>query len=239
MGFPPLQVQIPNFGLPAYSPPNWSQVNTTSILVPATSAAGPTLLVFDVVARLEHRQEVTKTSHPIQTGANITDHSYIEPARVVLEVGMSDAVASYQAGMWSGSPSKSISAYQALLAIQKSRIVVQVTTRLRTYSNMLIRTLSPIDTAETRHGLRAAVVFEEVLLASVTGTSQNSSGLVFSERPQATDQSSAGTVQDTAPSDALTEQNNVTDWAPAEDYPYVPGGGNWSSNPLSSLPINP
>lgn len=249
-------ITLPNFGLPAFRPPNWSAVNTTAIIVPAntlpnvTSAngeplpnsgftVGATLLVFDVVPRIEHRQEVTKTTHPIQTGANITDHAYIEPARVVLEIGMSDAVDSFQPGMWTASPSKSVSAYQALLAILKSRRPVQITTRLQTYQNMLLRTLTPIESAETRYGLRAAASFEEVLTASVTLIGGGSSGLVDSLRPQATDENSTGTVQTVPPSASLIGQNNVSEWPPAASYPYVPGAGNWSSNPTVGIPAQP
>jgi hypothetical protein len=263
MGIP---IILPSLGIPAYRPLAWSQYNTTSILVPGATLpnvaapptglipggpatipgsgfqTGATLLVFDAVIRLEHRQELSKTSHPVQTGANITDHSFIEPARLVLEIAMSDAIDSYQAGMWTAGPSKSVSAYQTLLAIQQSRVVVQVTTRLGVYQNMLIKTLSPIDSVETRHGLRAAVVFEQILMASVTGTagaSSGLSGLVTSLRPQMTDLNSAGTVQSTLPSLPLIGQNNVSGWPPAAVYPYVPGAGNWSSNPTAGIPALP
>lgn len=248
----------------AFRPPIWSQINTTSILVPVTPSSGqsfatdgsvqPTLYVFDAVPLLEHTQEIVKTSHPVQTGANITDHSYVLPAKVVLEVRMSDALDSFTSGLWSGAGSKSVSAYQTLLAIQQSRVPIQVTTRLRTYTNMLITSLFSPDTHDTRYGLKGLVTFEEILTASVTVSSSIS--FVTSERPQTTNTNNTGSIQNTVPSNSLINQYNVLGSSAISSYqnglvpsnlssilalayPYVPGAGNWSSNPIASLPVFP
>ena len=79
------------------------------------------------------------TEHPVQTGASIADHAYIVPARLVLDIGMSDAMDAYfSPTTWSGSDSKSVAAYQTMLALQFSRIPLTITTKLRTYQNMVI-----------------------------------------------------------------------------------------------------
>ncbi|HEX4209508.1 MAG TPA: hypothetical protein VHY56_03880, partial [Candidatus Binataceae bacterium] len=96
----------------SWRPPQWSQPAQTSIYVPATmvtpassvitdpndplfgttlpSASGTipaAVYVFDAILRAEHQRELRKTEHPVQTGANITDHAYLLPARITLEIG--------------------------------------------------------------------------------------------------------------------------------------------------------
>ena len=47
-------------------------------------------LVFDAVLKTDHTSKVTATSHPVESGANISDHAFVEPAEISLEVGVSD-----------------------------------------------------------------------------------------------------------------------------------------------------
>jgi hypothetical protein len=179
-----------------------------------------TIFVFDAVIRTEHQQRVEKTEHPIQTGANISDHAYIMPARVELEIGMSDAMDSYVPGSWSDNPSKSVSAYQTMVALSKARTPVTLTTRLAVYQNMLLTVIHSPDTVETRFGLKATLVFEELFTGTVT-TRQ------VSARPDLTGQSNPGNRQGLpVPADVLASFQ-VT--APTT----VPNAGTMSSTPVA------
>ena len=80
---------------------------------------------------------------------------------------MSDAMASRQPGQFNSFWDKSVSAYQRLLDLQRSRIPFMVHTRLGTYSNMLIESISAPDDASTQNGMRCTVVMREVLVAQV------------------------------------------------------------------------
>src|SRR6185312_8878860 len=127
-------IAVPNTG--SWRPPQWNQPALTSITIPAqppdpvTGLAVPSYtFVFDAILRAEHSQELKHTEHPVQTGANITDHMYPMPARLVLEIGMSDAMDSYSPGNWSGNPSKSVSAYETLLNFQNNKNLLTITTR--------------------------------------------------------------------------------------------------------------
>jgi hypothetical protein len=165
-----------------------SIINTTS---------APTTYVFDAVLDLEHEQRLEKTHHPIQTGADVSSHAYLMPGRVVLNVLMSDTVASFTPGNFTGSPSKSVSAYQTMLNIQATRMPLTVTTRLRTYTSMVIAGISPREDYKTITGLRMRVEFEQIFTAS-TSTVANSA------RPDDTNSTGLGTVSPTPVPTATT-----------------------------------
>jgi hypothetical protein len=165
----------------------------------------PTNYFFDAILRVDHFQELTATRHPVQNGAPIVDHAYLQPARVVLEIGMSDALAVYSGGQFfsnpfSGNPSKSVSAYQALITLQELRIPLQLTTRLNTYQNMLIESIRSPDDLKTRYGLRATITFIQILTATVVTNNQ-------SARPNASQQTNPGTTQPTAVPQSITNNN--------------------------------
>lgn len=95
-----------------------------------TASTTSDVYVFDAVIRIDHSQQIRTTDHPVQSGASISDHALILPARVVMEIGMSDAMDAYAPGVWTSNPSKSVSAYQTLVALQQGRQPLTVTTRL-------------------------------------------------------------------------------------------------------------
>lgn len=169
----------------------------------------PTTYFFDAILRVDHYQELRATDHPVQGGASITDHAYLMPARVSLEIGMSDAMDSYQSGQWTGSSSKSINAYQTLLQLQALRIPVTVTTRLNTYTNMVIESIRSGDDVRTLHALSATVQFRQIILGTVTTSTQ-------SARPNQTGDTSPGTSQ--------------PEPVPSSLQPYLNNSGQWSSN---------
>lgn len=213
---------------------NGTLVNGMYTLSSGTVAqtATATNYVFDAVLRLSHSRRLRKTQHPVLTGANIADHAYIECARVTLEIGMSDAMASFSAGVWVGSATKSISAWQIIKGLQLSKTLVTLTTRLDTYANMLVVEATSPDDNKTLHGLRATIVLEEIIAGSVA--SQPSS----SARPQTSGSTSSGTVQGTAPNPSQVQQNVMpsTLYPDTPAYPSVPGASNVSSNSLGTIP---
>lgn len=151
-----------------------------------------TTYFFDAVLRAEHRQELRRTEHPIQSGASIVDHCYLLPARVTLEIGMSDVMASFVAGQYSSDPSKSVSAYQTLLNIQKLRVPITLSTRLNQYSNMVIEHIAAIENHQSRFALRATVSFAQIITAQIATQTTPA-------RPDQTTATNAGTKQPTTP----------------------------------------
>ena len=114
------------------------------------------LFYFDAVFKAEHERELTLTSHPIQSGAAITDHSYFEPSTVSLEVGYSDAMSAV------GEENHSINALTKLEEIMRESEPVSLVTRIKTYRNMIITALSIPDEFAFMYGARASITFQQV-----------------------------------------------------------------------------
>lgn len=172
-----------------------------------------TTYFFDAVMSIEHEQELRITEHPIQSGAALSDHAYPLPARVVLEIGMSDAMASFVAGQYSDFSSKSVSAYQKLLSIQALKIPLTVNTRLRTYQNMLMERIRVRDDVSTIHGLKVVIPFRQIMVGSASIITQ-------SARPNTTTSTNPGASQPQA--------------VGADIQKYLNSSGQWNSN----LPVN-
>lgn len=182
-----------------------------------TQATPDQVYVFDAVIRTEHQQRIEKTQHPIQTGANISDHAFIMPARVVLEIGMSDAMDSYIAGQWTGDSSKSVNTYQTLKSIAAAKQPLTVTTRLNVYTNMLLTDISAPDSVETKFALKASIVFEELLTGTVTSQQ-------VSARKDLTGATNLGTKLPLPVPSSILQQNEVN------KPTTVPDAGRFSSN---------
>jgi len=87
---------------------------------------------FDAFLKVDHTSKLTITSHPVEEGANIADHAYLEPQTITMEIGMSDACVSYVAGQFQQKYTRSVSAYDTLLKLQAERKPLTVHTRLKT-----------------------------------------------------------------------------------------------------------
>lgn len=116
--------------------------------------------VFDAVFSTEHNLSITATQHPVQTGSSVSDHAFTNPAEVSIEIGMSDAMQGVGAD-------HSVNAYQQLKAIMLRKEPLTVITRLDTYTDMLVTSISAPDNYETMYGLKAQVYFQQIDIVSV------------------------------------------------------------------------
>jgi hypothetical protein len=128
---------------------------------------------FDAYLKIDHDSSLRVTEHPVQTGANISDHAYLLPATVVMEIGMSDAMDAYESGMFQGDASKSVSAYKTLQRLQEERAPLTLVTRLRKYENMIVENVHAPDEAKSYYGLRATVLFKQIIMATSPATKKN------------------------------------------------------------------
>lgn len=143
---------------------------------------------FDAILKTEHTTSVTITEHPVESGAEMTDHSYVNPTRLTMDIGMTDVAQSLVDGQFDDGSSRSVSAYQRLLYLQQNRVPMQVHTRLNMYQNMLIETIEAPDDYTTLYGLKATVTMKEVFVAVVETVK-------ISARPQVTDSTNKGQVE--------------------------------------------
>lgn len=122
-----------------------------------------------------HRDALRITRHPVEQGAAITDHSYKEPAEVVITAGWSNSdPANTGAGGFfggitsilgtSGSEEYVSVLYQQLLELQESGIPFDVFTGKRDYVNMLIRELETETDDKTETTLVVRAFCEQVII---------------------------------------------------------------------------
>lgn len=121
---------------------------------------------FDGFLEVTHNLSATATEHPIQTGANITDHIIVNPVELVMVIRMSDAHESLFPGQFTERYTRSVSADAVLKQLLRARTPLQVTTRTEIYQNMVITDYTVDDTNETREGLYATVTLREVFFAT-------------------------------------------------------------------------
>ena len=149
-----------------YSPSVWSSgLGLQQVLMVKTNIGG---YFFDAVFSVDTEHSLTVTQHPVQTGANISDHAFVNPIRMTMQIGVSDAMA-YRAGANYGGDggTKSVQAYRLLCKLQELRIPMQVVTRLNTYQNMLIESIDVSDDVSTLCALKATVNLVQVLVVNV------------------------------------------------------------------------
>jgi len=141
-----------------------------------------TPLYFDAWLRLGHQTGLTITQHPVETGAAISDHSYVNPRRFTFDIGMTDTINSNNVP---GFPTRSISAYSLLLSLQESRQPLTLVSKYGTYRNILIETIDVSDTYVTKYALRATITLQQLILT-------NERNFKRSSNPQATDTTERG-----------------------------------------------
>ena len=163
---------------------------------------------FDAFLKLDHERRLTITDHPVEEGASITDHAFVEPKAVSIEIGMSDVCTSFVDGQFTQRFSRSVSAYDTLEKMQADRIPVSIHTKLATYQNMLIENITAPDDYLTRHGLRATVFFREIIVVSTdTVTLPDRT----SAMPQKTGNTNRGAVQPSASEDNRSTLRRAAD----------------------------
>jgi len=123
---------------------------------------------FDAFLKLDHKSSLAITDHPVQSGVSVSDHAYLKPRILTIDVGMSECGRQLIPTQFSGSWSRSVRAYQVLTDMQKSRIPVTVLTRLGQYKNMLVEDIDVSDDYKTLFGLKATVMMKELIVAEVT-----------------------------------------------------------------------
>jgi hypothetical protein len=154
---------------------------------------------FDAFLKMDHTSRLTITDHPVQTGAAITDHAFLQPRQLSMDIGMSNVAKSFVNGQFSSGYSRSATAFEVLKQLQQLRVPIQINTRLGLYKNMLIEVLSAPDDYTTLNGLRCTVTFREIIVAQVKTVR-------ISARPQVTDKSNRGTPEPVQPNQSILKQ---------------------------------
>lgn len=170
--------------------------NIKSLVYTKTNIGG---WFFDAYLKMTHTSRLTITDQPVQTGAALTDHAYLEPRELSMDIGMSNVAKSFVDGQFTGGYSRSVTAYEVLKQLQALRVPVQVHTRLGLYENMLVEVLSAPDDYTTLYGLQCTVTFREIMVAQVKTVK-------VSARPLVTGSANGGQPQPVQANQSLLKQ---------------------------------
>lgn len=134
---------------------------TNALFLKKRSIAG---FVPDVIVEERHEDRLSITEHPVESGANITDHAYKEPAELVMTVLWKQdytTVGGYLFGTQIGSQSD---VYTGLRNLQDSRQLIHVIAGKRSYKDMLIEELRVTTDANTENALEVRARFKQVII---------------------------------------------------------------------------
>ncbi|WP_250512702.1 phage baseplate protein [Caballeronia sp. INDeC2] len=122
-------------------------------------------IIPNVVLEESHTDELTITNHPVERGASITDHAFKNPSQVTVHYGFGQSGALLSALSGASDPK---TVYQQLLDIQASRIPFDLVTGKRSYSNMLIATLSETTDLQSENVLIVTATMREILIVDTS-----------------------------------------------------------------------
>lgn len=118
---------------------------------------------LDVVITEEHYSSLAITENPIEFGADVADHAYVEPKRLRMHCAI--AGGPIGGGIIHGFPSTRVqAAYEALVALQESREPFDIVTGLTIYENMLIESIIPFRDVRNAAILEFDVSLKEVIV---------------------------------------------------------------------------
>lgn len=181
-------VGLPDAGLDL-SFQNSAQIITAGVKnsIPPTEwslSYGSEVYTFDAWLRLRHSNSLTLTQHPVQEGAEITDHAFVNQKRFSFDIGVTDTVVKNN---FASNPTRSINAYNVIQALQARRQPLTLVSKYGVYENILIESFEAADDFQTNTTLKATVNLVEILIADVK--TYKASG-----NPHATDITNRGSV---------------------------------------------
>lgn len=122
-------------------------------------------MVADCTIEEDGNDEVTITDLPVQQGAAITDHAFVNPPSLVILAKWSNA--SPQAG---GDPNYCTTQYTNLLKMKDDRIPFDILTPQRKYTNMLIKSVAKHTDERTENALECTIMCRNVILVDTQTT---------------------------------------------------------------------
>lgn len=147
------------------------------------------IIVPTVVVSEAHSDTLQITQHPVENGAPISDHAYMLPASVTMELGFAGGgslldgvdttkIFDIDTGLSLGESPQVV--YQKLQDQQQSRTPLDVITGKRQYKNMLIKSMDVTTNASTENVLSCKLVLQQVIITEtqkVTDKANMSNGV--------------------------------------------------------------
>lgn len=141
-------------------------------------------ITVQVIVSEDTQDQLTITRQPVQTGASITDHAYLEPTSLAMRILQQDTSLGAVLSTFTGNGLAAI--YQQFLDLQSSRTPFNVITPKRIYKNMLVATLRQTTDKSTENILALDVTLQQVILVSIGVTTVSPSNQGNKAKTQAT-----------------------------------------------------
>lgn len=141
--------------------------------------------VFDAVLSSSHSYSVNITSHPVQRGSSISDHAFLNPDSLQMSIMASDVNAA------SAEENYSVNVFAKLRSIMEMCEPVRIITRLRSYEDMMLTSMSTTDDFRTMYAVKCELQFQHIEIVDVVAIDiqgQLKSGKSDSKPSEATDE---------------------------------------------------
>lgn len=168
---------------------NVESVTVTAAILPSRQIG---TMIADCTITEDGIDELTITEHPVEQGAAITDHAFVNPPGITILAKWSNS--SPQAN---GDPGYCTIIYDNLLTLQRSRIPFDVTTPQRSYTNMLIKSIAKHTDEKTENALEVTLGCRNIIIVQTQTTSVPKNDVQKS--PQKTGGTQNGGTKQTAP----------------------------------------
>ncbi len=119
-------------------------------------------LIPDIVIREINKDELVVTDHSVERGAAISDHAFLRPSEIEMQIAWSDSTGGYVG--------YSIDAYNELIALQRGREPFDVSTGSRRYENMLLSSVALTKDEKTENIVLISARLREVIIVNTQTT---------------------------------------------------------------------
>lgn len=117
----------------------------------------------DASLRESHRSSLRITQHPVEFGADITDHAYREPFEIEVQGAVSnDPIGDVDGIVYGAGKTRSAAAWDQLIELQNTRAIFDVQTGLKLYRNMMLTSVTAAQDAVTGRALFFTARFREI-----------------------------------------------------------------------------
>ena len=157
-------------------------------------------IIPDCVVEETHDDRLQITSHPVESGAEVSDHAYKQNMTIEMRIAFSDSThhgTRDQYGKPIGQVGGARERYEQLLGLQAAREPFTVATSKRLYRNMLVLGITEVNDARSRYTTPITLRLQEVRITDVTaGSGEVTAPAADQANPETTaPQQTTGTVK--------------------------------------------
>ena len=145
---------------------NLAAAAALNLVPPAFSLRSIGSIQADVTFEERHEDTLTITDHPVEQGAVISDHAYLNPVTLEIKIGFRPKTGVMAAInlLTSGGVPYLNQVYQNVLALQKNRVLNVIMTGKRLYANMLVERIACVTDKDTENVLMLTLSCRQLII---------------------------------------------------------------------------